>query len=217
MGYQKAVVKLSTGQLETGYIFNGATFFSPDELISLTPTGMWLAERDGSRSSLSITDITVIPRPANMLRNVRRIMTTFASERTYNVLENTKAILAKASEAAKDAPITATSANEVFKRFSAYFDDFKITEKKGLRRGTFATTAEDAENVRTGKDAVTRYALENKQPANNRFTIQPAESTNLQRGIAQPAYGEPGGGVEVIFVNGTGDNTVSGPDILPEE
>lgn len=217
MGYQKAIVKLSTGNCETGFIFNGSTFFKPDELSSMSPIGMWLAERAGSKSSFSITDITVIPRPANMLRNVRRIGVSFASARAYNVLENASDSIVKASQAAKDAPVTATSSNEVFKRFSAYIDDFRITDKKGLRSGTFATTAEDAENVKTGRDAVTRYALENKQSANKRFTIKPAENTSLQRGIAQPAYGEPGGGVEVIFVNGTGDNTVSGPDILPEE
>lgn len=85
-----------------------------------------------------------------------------------------------------------------------------------MQPGTFATTAEDAEHVKTGRDAVIRYALENKKSANKRFTITPATDTRLQRGIVQPAYGEPGGGVEVIFVDGTCDYSVSAPDILPE-
>lgn len=219
MGYQKVVLKLNTGNYEEGFIFNGENFFKPDELVSMSPTGIWLAERSGSKSSLTIMEITVIARPPEKLRNVRRITALNASRGQYASsyeFANESLVKASASQAAKDAPITVTVAGEVFKRFSAYINDFRITEKKGLVPGTFATTAEDAENVKTGKDAVSRYALENKQSANKRFTINPAKDTSIQRGVAQPAYGEPGGGVEVIFVNGTGDYTVSGPDILPE-
>jgi hypothetical protein len=102
------------------------------------------------------------------------------------------------------------------KRFSAYVNDFRVTAGKGLTVGTFGTTAEDAEHVKTGRDAVARYALENKQSANKRFTIKPPENTSLQRGTAQPAYGEVGGGIEVIFVKGSPDGTVTGPDTIPE-
>ena len=95
-------------------------------------------------------------------------------------------------------------------------NDFRITDKRGLKPGTFGTTEEDAKQVHTGREAISRYALENKQSANKRFTIRPPGNTPLQEGIVQPAYGEPGGGVEVIFVNGTPDGTVSMPDTIPE-
>src|SRR4051794_38139808 len=95
---------------------------------------------------------------------------------------------------------TPTIAGEVFKRHCAYANDRRVTDKKGLTPGTFATTKEDTDAfVKTGTDAVKRYALENKKPASNVFMIDPPEKTSLQRGIVAPAYGEPGGGVEVIF------------------
>jgi hypothetical protein len=49
----------------------------------------------------------------------------------------------------------------------------------------------------------------------NVFTIDPPPSTKLKRGIAQPAYGQPGGGVEVIFVNSSPDKTVMGSVLIP--
>jgi hypothetical protein len=119
---------------------------------------------------------------------------------------------------AKDAPVTLTIESEVFKRFSAFKDDRRVTAGKGLTAGTFATTKEDADvHIKTGTDAVKRYALENKTPASNVFTIKPPKETNLQRGIVEPAYGEPGGGVEVIFVKGSPDGTVTGPDVIPDK
>jgi hypothetical protein len=90
-----------------------------------------------------------------------------------------------------------------------------VTAKGGLVPGTYATTEEDAKHVKTGRDAVKRYALPNPAPAVHVFTIAPPVKTKLKRGVAQPAYGQPGGGVEVIFVNGSPDNTVTGPAQIP--
>ena len=81
--------------------------------------------------------------------------------------------------------------------------------------GTYATTEEDAKHVKTGRDAVKRYALPNPKPAVYVFTIDPPLRTTLKRGVAQPAYGQPGGRVEVIFVNGSPDKTVTGPAQIP--
>jgi hypothetical protein len=104
---------------------------------------------------------------------------------------------------------------ENFKRFSAYANDRRVTANGGLVPGTYATTEEDAKDVKTGRDAVKRYALPNPAPAVHVFTIYPPPGTSLQRGVAQSAYGQPGGGVEVIFVNGSPDNTVTGPAQIP--
>ena len=86
-----------------------------------------------------------------------------------------------------------------------------MTASGAILPGIYATTEEDAKHVKTGRDAVKRYALPNPAPAVYVFTIDPPLRTNLKRGVAQPAYGQPGGGVEVIFVNGSPDQTVTGP------
>ncbi|MBI4263103.1 MAG: hypothetical protein HY657_01900 [Acidobacteria bacterium] len=111
-----------------------------------------------------------------------------------------------------------TKTGEVFVRFSAFQNDNRIREDGSLRPGTYATTEEDARNVKTGRDAVARYALSNPQPASYRFTIRPEIDTVIQKGIVQPAFEQPGGGVEVIFKDGAAPNTVTlPPDKIPDE
>jgi hypothetical protein len=216
MGYQYGAVSLSSGGTEIGYILNGASFATKDEISTLSPSELAKAENAALASQLTITYVSLIPRSKESLKGVRRIRTAlFSNAQRLNRAEALNEAI-QASLGAKDAPITATEAGEVFKRFSAYLKDFRITEKRGLKPGTFATTEEDARQVHTGREAVSRYALENKQSANKRFTVTPVANTRLQEGIVQPAHGEVGGGVEVIFVDGTGDATVSMPDILPE-
>ena len=117
---------------------------------------------------------------------------------------------------AKDAPVEKTMANEVFKRFSAYKDDRRLRADGGWLEGTYATTEEDAKNIKTGKDAVARYALPNPEPASYVFTGRPHKDTDIQRGTVEPAYDQPGGGVEVIFPKGTQSSTVTGPDKIPD-
>lgn len=114
------------------------------------------------------------------------------------------------------ATLTYTIKDEVFKRFSAFKNDRRITANKGLLPGAYATTEDDAKNARTGVEAVLRYALPNDDPAINVFTIKPPDKTDMKRGIVQPEFGKPGGGVEVLFVKGSPDKTVTGPSIIPE-
>jgi hypothetical protein len=118
---------------------------------------------------------------------------------------------------AKDGEIEKTKKDEMFKRFSAYQNDNRVNSDGSLKPGSYATTTADAINVKTGKDAVERYALPNPTPAKYVFTIKPKENTDIQRGIVQPAFGHQGGGVEVIFSNGTTLNTVTGPITIPAE
>jgi len=223
MGYQKARVRLSTGGSETGFILNTEIFLKETETRFQTPLfwDQWgkvmeEARKEAQKSMLTLSSIEeVIPRPTERLRGVRLI--ALANSFSTSNAER-QAIMGKAAGSpAKDAPITPTSIGEIFKRFSAYANDRRVTEKKGLVAGTYATTKEDADaHIKTGSDAVSRYALENKKPASNVFTITPPKGTDLQRGIVEPAYGEPGGGVEVIFVNGSPDGTVTGPVLIPE-
>lgn len=110
-----------------------------------------------------------------------------------------------------------TKEHDVFMRFTAYKDDRRITSEKGLVPGTYATTEEDSRNVKTGAEAVDRYALPDATPAKYRYKIDPLEGTPYRQGIVQPAFGRKGGGVEVLFDDGTDSGTVSGPAVLPEK
>lgn len=117
---------------------------------------------------------------------------------------------------AEVAPVEFTKIGEKFKRFSAFRNDRRMNPDGSLKLGSYATTEEDAKNVRTGIDAVRRYALPNPAPAIYVFTINPPEKTRIKKGIAQPAYNQPGGGTEVMFVEGSPPKTVTGPDTIPE-
>lgn len=222
MGYQRAKITLHTGGTEVGIIVNAELFLKETEWPWLYHCDWQLVLSEARKTTLSVAATNLITRPLNTLKGVRRI--SYATARlsaNTAVASNaeSQAILAKSASApAKDAPVTMTSIGEVFKRFSAYANDRRITAKKGVLAGTFATTKEDADaHIKTGTDAVSRYALENKKPASNVFTISPPKDTALQRGIVEPAYGEVGGGVEVIFVNDSPDGIVTGPVPIPDK
>ena len=236
MGYQKAVVTLSSGGTESGIIVNSKIFFKDDE-ISWQAYDSWedlVAE--AAKSDLIVTHVKLIPREPATLRGVRQIAldnekfrllgdrklmaanSAFGSEKSALHQESIELAVKAASAAAEDAPVTLTTAGEIFKRFSAFRNDRRVTPGMGLTAGTFATTKEDAEaHVKTGTDAAARYALPNSKPASNVFTISPAQDTDLKRGTTQPANNQPGDGVEVIFVNGLPDRTVTGPTAIPDK
>ncbi|MGD0349112.1 MAG: hypothetical protein ABSB84_02190 [Verrucomicrobiota bacterium] len=238
MGYQKVIATLNTGGTERGIIVNSQVFLKEGEY-PYQMFGDWnYVHNEALKSSLRVTRVQLIPREPETLRGVRQIV--LANEKN-RVLANRKSLEASyarasgdsryyqlcsesqnfaniaASAAAEDAPITLTELAEIFRRFSAYANDHRVTPGKGLTPGTFATTKEDADaNIKTGSDAVARYALPNSKPASNVFTISPAKDTEVKRGTAQPANNQPGGGVEVIFVNGLPDGTVTGPVTIPD-
>ena len=240
MGYQKVVATLNTGGTEHGIIVNSKVFLKDGEYPwQMHMSELSYAENEARKSSLYVKNVQLIPRAPETLRGVRQIV--LAKEKN-RVLANRKSIEATyarasgsprytqlcaesqnfaniaASAAAEDAPITLTELAEIFKRFSAYANDNRVTSGMGLTPGTFATTKEDADaNVKTGSDAVARYALPSSKPASNVFTITPAQDTEVKRGTTQPANNQPGGGVEVIFVNGLPDGTVTGPVTIPDK
>lgn len=118
---------------------------------------------------------------------------------------------------AADAPLEATKAGEVFKRFSAYMNDRRVLPDKSLSPGSYATTEADAKNVRTGAEAVARYSLPDPKPASYVVTVRPQAATPIRTGTVAPAFGQSGGGVEVIFPVGTQPATVTGPTKLPDQ
>lgn len=146
-----------------------------------------------------------------------RIRTITVVSRPRAVAESTRKAFAGGGNTrpATEGDKNTTKAGEVFARFTAYRNDRRITSERGLLPGTYATTNADANQVKTGSEAVERYALPNPQPANFRFRIDPQPGTIHRQGIVQPAFGRSGGGVEVLFDNGSGAHTVSGPVVLP--
>lgn len=236
MGYQKVVAKLGSGGTERGIIVNSTIFLKEGEIPWELSVSWDYALKEARKSALVVTAVTLIPREPETLKGVRQIVVSteknrrlainakhaaesaYGSRREQLLAESRQFEFSANSAAAEDAPVTLTVTNEIFKRFSAYANDRRITPGRGLFPGTFATTKEDADaNIKTGTDAVSRYALPNTKPATNVFTISPPSDVDLKRGTAQPANGQPGGGAEVIFVNGLKDGTVTGPTTIPEK
>lgn len=229
MGAHRVIVKVPSGRSETGYVLNESLFlsdalertlstsFNADNLLRYWLTAVEADEQTKRAPTFGerVAIANLIPRSFESLEGVRRV--TAANSREYSLSAKSADYLENRSGAAKESPVTESAVGEQFRRFSAFSNDRRVTASGGLEKGTFGTTAADADaHVRTGMDAVHRYALPNKSSAIYRFFILPPGATRLQLGIAQPAYGEPGGGVEVIFVDGTPANTVYGPDEIPE-
>ena len=122
---------------------------------------------------------------------------------------------AEGQGAAVDAPPTLSATGDVFKRFSAFENDHRVTSAFSLVEGSYATTEADSKYAPTGRAAVDRYALPNDDPAVFVFMVKPNTGTSKKVGLAQPNFGKPGGGVEVLFDAGTNSGSVSGPDQIP--
>jgi hypothetical protein len=205
MGYQTVEITLRNGESRHGTAFNSEYLIyseeSLDRLEAITEPArrLQMLERNELGFGEEIVEINVVP-------------SEVASDSRVRESDGGDARSSGANEAFPE-PL---NEKKQFKRLSAFANDRRITPTRALLPGTYATTAEDAKQVHNGRAAVRRYALPNPAPAVNMFTIDPpALGTILQRGIAQPAYGQPGGGVEVIFMNGSPDKTVTGPKQIP--
>lgn len=117
---------------------------------------------------------------------------------------------------ANEAPPEPSFLGETFMRYCAFAQDRRINADGSLTPGTYATTLLDSFHVQTGQQAVERYALPNPTPAVHRFTLTPPKIVQVQRGIAQPNFGQPGGGAEVIFTLGAPARTKVRMDVIPD-
>ena len=110
-----------------------------------------------------------------------------------------------------------SAAAEKFLRYSAFANDRRINFSDGsVKPGTYTTTYDDGTAyIKTGMDAVRRYALPNPAPAVNKFELKPPTQIQVRRGTVSPAYGQPGGGKEVIFDNGAPANTFQLRSTIP--
>jgi hypothetical protein len=202
MGYQKVEIISRDGRRRRGTAFNAEYLVYAGE---------------------SLDRLKAITEPSRRLQMLDRNELGFGEEIVeLKILSNSVPSESRIREGDRDTRPSESGASgsvpealqgkEQFKRFSAFENDRRVTAGGALLPGTYTTSAEDAKQVHSGRDAVRRYALPNPAPAVNVFTIDPpVPATILQRGVAQPAYGQPGGGVEVIFVNGSPDRTVMGP------
>jgi hypothetical protein len=197
MGYQRVEVTTRSGVVRTGIAYNADLVLFEDEVRGPLDQATYKSLiRDAKSSDDEIVDIRVIAQPT----------------RTLGVKEGGLG----ASQQAKDAPVEQTGPNELFKRFSAYANDRRLQADGSLLPGTYATTDADAQLVTTGTQAVARYALPSPQPASQEFSPSPNANTSIQRGTVAPANKQPGGGVEVIFPQGTQAGTTTGPVKIPD-
>jgi hypothetical protein len=162
---------------------------------------------------------------------VDRVVTALsksASDTSFRVLSRVEAVAIKAIDSrslpgtgpASEAPLESSKPQERFLRYSAYANDVRILADGSVLPGTYVTTYDDGmTHVKTGRDAVRRYALPNPTPAIHRYHLKPPEPVTVRRGTVQPAFGQPGGGVEVIFETGSppGTGTKEKQDQIPPE
>ena len=204
MGYQIVEVVTADYKTKRGVVYNAELLLFEEEPRTMLKAAGFARLLAEAQSSLG------------EIRTLRVLSRATAVQQT-EAMKEPAASYGQKTRPAKDSPLGKTKAGEVFKRFSAFENDRRIGPDGSLLPGTYATTEKDAENVKTGKEAVARYALADPQPASYRFTIKPHKDTVVQCGIVEPAYGQPGGGVEVLFTEGTHSKTVTGPDKIPGE
>lgn len=99
---------------------------------------------------------------------------------------------------------TKTTHGEKFYRLSAYSNDRRLTHDRQFLPGTFVVTESDIDTIGSGLAAVGRYALPTALPATYAYEIEPEPGTDIELGTVRPAYGQSGGGVEGLFLKGTG-------------
>lgn len=202
MGYQTVLVEKKSGVVAEGTVYNCELLdMEREERAALTEDAYQrLFASATTAKAWDIRSIRVVPRSRPL-----------AAARAFGETRFTS------GGPAEEASPQNTDAGMTFARFSAYRDDKRITRERSLVEGTYATTWVDAVlNVETGEEAVERYALPDPTPAKFRFRIDPIAGTPYRQGTVQPAFGHEGGGVEVIFDEGTDPGSVTGPRELPE-
>ena len=130
-------------------------------------------------------------------------------EQSVNYSKKLKHNRNSGEKGANESTIEYSNGKKVFVRLSAFEKDKRVDfVNKRLREGSFTTTDNDyILCLTTNDDPVDRYALANDDTIKWAFYIRPTINDPLQRGVAQPAFGHDGGGIEVYFEMGTSANT----------
>ena len=211
MGYQIVEAEMENHTLKRGTVFNGEVLLFDDESFG-----------DFAKHfrAFAYYDTALEVLRSSWQEGVKalRVLTEASTHQPAVFVKESSTEYSKYTGGAADAPREEiTKDGDAFRRFSAFPNDKRIRSDGGVYPGTYATTAEDGDKVKTGLEAVERYALPNPMPASFRFAIQPHKDTLIKKGIAQRAYGHSGGGVEVIFVDGTKPKTVTPMKPLPDK
>lgn len=202
MGYQFVTVERLDGSTENGIAYNA--------------TLILLEDQDPRIAKFRPSYFASLVRAAAPSSNIRDVRVREPSASLGRAVYERRSADTSATHEAKNAPVGTTNEGDVFKRFSAFEKDLRVMADRSLRPGSYATTNADAQHVKTGSDAVKRYALPNPSPASWVFTIRPPQGTKIQEGIVAPSNHQPGGGVEVIFSHGTQAQTTTGPVHIPD-
>ena len=111
-----------------------------------------------------------------------------------------------------------TRPNEIFFRYSAFRRDRRINFTNGsVLPGTYVTTESDSALVPSGLAAVGRYALPNPLPAFYAYRLNPPPATQVRCGNSAPAFGQAGGGVEILFSAGSPASSATlPPSTIPD-
>jgi len=202
LGYQLVEITTMARRRVLGVAYNAELVFEPDEgnqplLFKSFSKGIPV-----QASGAPVREVRLLPRDSAAFRDL--------------LVGEARATYATQGLAAADAPVVGTVAGEVFVRFSVCARDRRVRPDGSLAPGSFATTADDAALVRAAKEILGRYALPHPGPVGFNFIIRPVPTTLIQYGIARPAHGRAGGGVEVIFTEGTTLRTVTGPESIEQ-
>lgn len=164
---------------------------SPIIRLSARKASVYPSEEQRIQKALATGDFRVIDRPAAVHLSLATKSRSAGSS------------LGPASDALSEM----SSRLEKFLRFSAYKNDRRILLDGSVLPETYVTTHEDGETVRTGMEAVRRYALPSPMPAVHKFYLRPPDPIRVRRGVVAPANNQPGGGIEAIFIEGSSAGT----------
>jgi hypothetical protein len=143
MGYQNVTIIPRGGEERRGIVFNTEYLLYSGEPVSLLQRitepsqRLLMSERKELGFGERILSLKVIQSETRLSSRVRETSLPKAT-----------------SSGADEATEEELQEEEEFKRFSAYANDRRVTPSRGLLPGSYATTAEDAKQVKTGRAAL---------------------------------------------------------------
>jgi hypothetical protein len=135
-------------QWKKGIVFNAELLVLDDELKLGLPAGPFKQLLAAATKSESVIQKIRVARFPQRQQTVAR-------------LREDAVVCRQKTQRAANAPNEKTLPAQVFKRFTAFENDRRITADHGLLPGTYATTKADANNGKTGLEAVARYTSPN--------------------------------------------------------
>lgn len=114
--------------------------------------------------------------------------------------------------------VSSTTAKlNMYQRASAYQKDHRILwTNMSVVKDTYLSPISEKTFFTSGLAVVGRFALPTPFPANYVWDINPQTGISLKAGTVRPAFGQAGGGVEIVLNSNSGKNSVKQPyQLLP--